>query len=105
MWTRAISSRASTRTSSGRCCRTRGPGAGNYFDLVFQKAKVALYYTSDAAYNPGVCASGPLAMEGCGVSVNIPTMTITAVPEPSTYALLLAGLGAIGWLAKRRRAA
>jgi hypothetical protein len=32
-------------------------------------------------------------------------MTITPVPEPSTYALLLAGIGAIGWLAKRRRAA
>jgi hypothetical protein len=82
-----------------------GPAAGNYFDLVFQKAKVALYYTPDTTYNPGTCASGPLAIEGCGVSANIPTMTITPVPEPSTYALLLAGLGAVGWLAKRRRAA
>jgi hypothetical protein len=30
-------------------------------------------------------------------------LTITAVPEPSTYALMLAGLGAIGFLATRRR--
>lgn len=31
------------------------------------------------------------------------TSTIAAVPEPETYALFLAGLGAIGFLAARRR--
>jgi uncharacterized membrane protein len=31
--------------------------------------------------------------------------TVLAIPEPSTYALMLAGLGAIGWLTQRRRAA
>lgn len=30
-------------------------------------------------------------------------VTVTAVPEPGTYALLLAGLAAVGWVARRRQ--
>ena len=30
-------------------------------------------------------------------------ISVTAVPEPETYAMMLAGLGAIGFLARRRR--
>ena len=28
---------------------------------------------------------------------------VTPVPEPETYAMLLAGVGVIGWVARRRR--
>jgi hypothetical protein len=31
-------------------------------------------------------------------------LVVTAVPEPSTYALMLAGLAGVGFLARRRRA-
>ena len=35
--------------------------------------------------------------------VGMSLKAVTAVPEPSTYALMLAGLGAVGFLARRRR--
>jgi PEP-CTERM motif len=31
------------------------------------------------------------------------TLTVTAVPEPETYALMLGGLSLVGWMARRRR--
>jgi len=43
----------------------------------------------------GECCGGPAVLQ-----VDLP---LNAVPEPETYALMLAGLGALGWVSRRRR--
>ncbi|MFA9215732.1 MAG: PEP-CTERM sorting domain-containing protein [Sphingomonadaceae bacterium] len=35
--------------------------------------------------------------------LNAATLEVSAVPEPETYAMLLAGLGMLGWTARRRK--
>ena len=44
----------------------------------------------------GECCGGPAVLQ-----VDLPFTA--AVPEPETYALMLAGLGALGFVARRRR--
>jgi hypothetical protein len=36
-------------------------------------------------------------------SDKVPAVPIPVIPEPQTYALMLAGLGLVGWFARRRR--
>lgn len=47
----------------------------------------------------GQFATTPLATYGLGVSIGV-----APVPEPETYALFMAGLGLIGFIARRRKA-
>lgn len=42
-------------------------------------------------------------LNGYHASFNGTTLTVSAVPEPSTYAMLVAGLAAVGFVARRRR--
>lgn len=61
-------------------------------------------------FNGGTTGISSIDYSMLGVSVNGNGMTqdlshaalITPVPEPQTYALLAAGLGIVGWLARRR---
>jgi uncharacterized membrane protein len=60
-----------------------------------------------SAQNRFDCADGTCGSYGFVLSLsNLPDQVLditTAVPEPSTYALMLAGLGAMGLLSQRRR--
>jgi hypothetical protein len=38
-----------------------------------------------------------------GTSTGDLNLQVSAIPEPETYALMLAGLGALGFVAKRRK--
>ncbi|HZT55031.1 MAG TPA: PEP-CTERM sorting domain-containing protein, partial [Burkholderiaceae bacterium] len=41
--------------------------------------------------------------EVAGSNIELRHDPVPGIPEPSTYALMLAGLGAVGWLARRQR--
>jgi len=47
---------------------------------------------------PGECPGGPACLRGSA------DLTATVVPEPESYAMILAGLGVVGLMARRRRA-
>lgn len=48
---------------------------------------------------------GGLDLNGASKGFDLDAVSISPVPEPETYALMLAGLGVVGWMARRRRAA
>lgn len=62
------------------------------------------FFGADADGNPlnssGLTLAQTDSCQGCGFA-----RTVTAVPEPEPAALLLAGLAALGWMARRGKAA
>ncbi len=62
---------------------------------------IGLADTSDRIFDSGVYVAGLIGTTTTGGGGIGP---IPAIPEPETYALMLAGLGLVGWAARRRKA-
>ena len=76
-------------------------------NLVDGQNTVTFAYSSPTSFD-GTNRYGPEGLDNEGWGLNSTEITgnaVPAVPEPETYALLLAGLGAVGFVARRRSAA
>ena len=70
-----------------------------------QGSTVALNFAEFYAYNGLNTAGGYVFNSQLAAQTDVYRISFTAaaVPEPQAYALMLSGLAALGWLARRRR--
>lgn len=73
----------------------------NYIAVFSDKANITLSLVGGKAYTLKVTGVSTPAPDSKG-TVSAFKGTVTAVPEPESYAMLLAGLGLMGFVAKRR---
>jgi PEP-CTERM motif len=88
-------------------------GAIVSFELFYQGLQVATSTTLDPSGTPAFLASGYAGLvdevivssvgQGSYVMDDFTFGSVAAVPEPETYALMLAGLGVLGFVARRRQ--
>ncbi len=82
-----------------------------YFTPTWQIEQLDVSAFSGDTFELSLLASdcGPTAHQGTvyldGFGAVTPPPVVGAIPEPETYALMLAGLGLVGWVARRRRSA
>ena len=73
----------------------------------FTYTQLTPFTTSTLTFTPTTTGSyllwfGEPGTGGNNEGLLLDNVSVTAVPEPSTYALMLAGIGAVGFLARRR---
>ena len=89
---------------------SNGNSAGGYNDplsFTVENATIADFLvpsTNAGSLGPAYFAADVLVTSGANLGATGAVGVTTAVPEPETYALMLAGLGVMGFVAKRRRA-
>ncbi|HZW75834.1 MAG TPA: PEP-CTERM sorting domain-containing protein, partial [Caldimonas sp.] len=79
-----------------------GGGKYSFSLLLYGGDDAQLIYAFPQETSPG-CAFLPVQGADCGVSANAASGVFAPIPEPETLALMLAGLGAVGLAARRRR--
>lgn len=78
--------------------------AGNNGPLIYDPTGCAAGSTASGCFNASTNTLGAGAYTlNLSMHNNVNLETITAVPEPASYAMLLSGLGLLGWLARRRQ--
>jgi hypothetical protein len=80
---------------------TRGASDINSFDLSGY-AGVLAGLGATAFTKVGI---GGLDENGASKGFDLDAVSVTAVPEPETYALMAAGLGLVAWVSRRNRRA
>ena len=69
--------------------------------LVIPKGTTAVFFETTFAIGPVGINNPPFT--GGGFLIDDINLTVTAVPEPESYAMFMAGLGGLGFLIRRRR--
>jgi len=96
-----------TDTATGATVGNGGLGGGSgmfdsYMVLGTGTGTAFVPYTKGGLYDLVIGFNDALEVDGDYDDLVV-GVRVTAVPEPETYALMLAGLGAIGFIARRRR--
>ena len=78
------------------------PGGGTLF-ATFAGDNVTNWIGTLGAGQYHLDISGVFGPNASGGQYSVALNAVPAVPEPETYALMLAGLGAVGFMARRRR--
>lgn len=100
---------SATTTLSGQATATGGTATGPFGSTA---TTYSYTFNNVSIGNYNLTLSGTSGGQYTGVNVSAPSISggttataVTAVPEPETYAMMLAGLVGLGFLGRRRKAA